>query len=143
MDKPQPVQTDFGMDKLYVWVKALETKVNALLRETDMIKNNFTEKAKNMNKEVRMLNDNMVEIKRQQLQINQKIDLIVKELKQTAGGEELQTLKKYVDLWNPLHFVTQRDVERVVEAKLEKYEKGNNTKTTGEVANDVALQQKT
>ena len=32
--------------------------------------------------------------------------------------EEVQTIKKYLDLWNPLHFVTQRDVERVVEQSL-------------------------
>jgi hypothetical protein len=44
--------------------------------------------------------------------------LIIKELRLTAGREELETLKKYVDLWSPMNFVTQRDVERIVEEKM-------------------------
>jgi len=27
-------------------------------------------------------------------------------------------LKKYVEYWNPINFVTQRDLERAVQAKL-------------------------
>ena len=57
------------------------------------------------------------------LACQEKIDLIIKELKLTAGKEELMTLKKYIDLWNPMNFVTQRDVERVIEEKLEALEK--------------------
>ena len=50
------------------------------------------------------------------------MDLIIKELKITAGKEELMTLKKYIDFWNPMNFVTQRDVERVVEEKMSESE---------------------
>ena len=46
------------------------------------------------------------------------MDLIIKELKKTAGIEEVMTLRKYVDFWNPINFVTQRDLERAVETKL-------------------------
>ena len=50
------------------------------------------------------------------------MDLIIKELRQTAGIEEMMTLKKYIEYWNPLNFVTQRDVERIVESKLNEKE---------------------
>ena len=46
------------------------------------------------------------------------MDLIIKELKLTAGKEEVLILKKYIDLWNPMNFATQRDVERLVEEKI-------------------------
>ena len=49
--------------------------------------------------------------------------LIIKELKQTAGAEEVMTLKKYVEFWNPLNFVTQKDLEKAVEGKLQAYAK--------------------
>ena len=32
--------------------------------------------------------------------------------------EEVETLKKYLELWSPMNFVTQRDLERLVENKL-------------------------
>jgi hypothetical protein len=46
------------------------------------------------------------------------MDLVVRELKRTAGIEEVQTLKKYVEFWNPMNFVTQRDLDKAIESKL-------------------------
>ncbi|MBI4980138.1 hypothetical protein HZC30_01105 [Candidatus Woesearchaeota archaeon] len=109
-----------GMDpaKLYVWVKALESKVNNMLREMDLLKNNLVKKNDEMKKELKAMNDELMEMKSEQQKMSQNMDLIIKELKQTAGIEEVAVLKKYMDLWNPLNFVTQRDLERAVEAKI-------------------------
>ncbi len=116
--KPVAQQSDFGEAKMYVWVKALEMKVNNLLREVNIIKNDFMKKNVSLRKEMKSLNEDMLEVKRNSESTVQKIDLIIKELKKTAGVEEVEVLKKYVDFWNPINFVTQRDVERVVETKL-------------------------
>jgi len=43
--------------------------------------------------------------------------LIIRELKRTAGKEEITVLKKYLEYWNPINFVTQRDLERTLEIK--------------------------
>ncbi len=109
-----------GMDpaKLYVWVKALESKVNNMLREMDLLKNNLIKKNDEMKKELKAMSDELMEMKSEQQKMSQNMDLIIKELKQTAGIEEVVVLKKYMELWNPLNFVTQRDLERAVEAKI-------------------------
>jgi len=114
----QPAEPAFDNAKMYVWVKALESKVNNLLRQVDVLKNDLVNKNVQLKKEVTVMNDELLEMRREQEGTVQKIDLIIKELKRTAGIEEVMTLKKYVDLWNPMNFVTQRDVERVVETKL-------------------------
>lgn len=114
---PQPATAGFDSSKLYVWVRGLETKVNSLRRELDLLKNNFTKKQDKLTKEMKTLNDDLIEMKRNQEKTLEKMDLIIKELKLTAGKDELMTLKKYLDLWNPLNFVTQRDVERIIEEK--------------------------
>ena len=64
-----------------------------------------------------------MELRHQQEKMDQKMVLIIKELKQTAGAEEVMTLKKYVEFWNPLNFVTQKDLEKAVEGKLQAYAK--------------------
>ena len=110
--------TSYDNAKLYVWVKALETKVNNLVREMDVLKNDFIKKNNSLKKDLKTLNDELVEIKRHQEQTLQKMDLIIKELKKTAGVEELAVLRKYVDFWNPMNFVTQRDLERAIDARL-------------------------
>ncbi len=116
--KPAKQQGAFDTSKLYLWVKGLEAKVNNLLREVDVIKNDFMKKVDELKKEEKTINDDVLEIKRQQEKAVQKMDLIIKELKQTAGIEEVMILKKYVEFWNPMNFVTQKDLDRAVESKF-------------------------
>ena len=115
---PLPQEPAFDSRKLYLWVKRFESKVNNLLREVDVIKNDFIKKNNDLKKEIKTMNDDLIEIKHEREKTIQKMDIIIKELKQTAGKEEVMTLQKYLDLWNPLHFATQRDVEQIIEAKL-------------------------
>ncbi len=117
--KAEPTQ-DSGFDpsRMYVWLKGLESKANNLLRQVNVIKNDASKKSMSLKQEIKTLSEEVLELKRQQGQMTQKIDLMIKELKRTAGIEEVATLRKYIDLWNPLNFVTQRDVERIVENKV-------------------------
>ncbi len=108
----------FDLSKIYVWIRGIESKVNNIRRELDVIKQDNSQKQDKINKEIKIIRDDLIELKREREKTNQKMDLIIKELKITAGKEELMTLKKYIDYWNPMNFVTQRDVERVVEEKM-------------------------
>src|SRR3989338_5607896 len=113
-----PPQAGFDLSRIYVWVKGLESKTNNLTREVDLIKHDFMRKYNDLKHEIRSVNDDLLELKHQQDMMLQKMDLIIKELKKTAGVEEVDMLKKYVDLWSPLNFVTQRDLERAIEARI-------------------------
>ncbi len=115
---PAVIQEGSQSAKLFTWVKGLEAKTNNLLRETSLLKGDSLKKTADLRKEVKALRDEFMDIKHQHESINQKMDLIIKELKKTAGQEEVMVLRKYVDLWNPLTFVTQRDLERMVDAKI-------------------------
>ena len=111
-------QGGFDQAKLYLWVKALEGKVNNLLREVDMIKNDFIRRTNDLKQDMKNTSADLLEFRHDHEKTIEKIDLIIKELKQTAGIEEVKTLKKYLELWSPMNFVTQRDLERMVEQKL-------------------------
>jgi hypothetical protein len=115
---PPPVQSGFDNAKIYLWVKGLEGKVNNLLRETDLLKNDLIRKNNLMKKDMKILTNDVLDMKHNQEKTLQKMDLIIKELKKTAGIEEVMTLRKYVDFWNPINFVTQRDLDRAIETKL-------------------------
>jgi len=113
-----PEPSGYDPAKLYVWVKSLESKVNNLTREMDLLKNNTIKKTEDMKKDLKAMSSELLEIKSEQQRNVEKMDLIIKELKQTAGIEEVLVLKKYVDLWSPLNFVTQRDLDRAVNARI-------------------------
>jgi len=108
----------FDLSKVYIWIKGIESKLNNLRREFDVLKEDSSRKYDKLGKELKIVNVDLIELKRERETISEKMDLIIKELKLTAGKEEVETLKKYVDLWSPMNFVTQRDVERVVEEKM-------------------------
>ena len=115
---PSRQSSGFGEAKLYVWVKGLESKLNSLIREVDILKNDLIKKNENLRKNIKVINDDLMEVKHEQEKTTQKMDLIIKELKQTAGIEEVTTLKKYLEFWNPLNFVTQQDLDKALEMKM-------------------------
>ena len=116
MTQPEPQSGAFDQAHMYVWVRGLESKLNNLLREVDLLKGDFMKKQQSARKELKMFGEEITELQRQQDTFSQKMDLIVKEIKQTAGKEELNVIKKYIEFWNPMNFVTQRDLERTLEA---------------------------
>ena len=115
-EKPQA----FDSQHLYVWVKSLETKVNNIVRELGVLKTDMSRKTKTSRDDVKLISADLLDLKREQEATLQKMDIIIKELKRTAGKEEVLALKKYVDLWNPMHFATERDVERMIESKIKR-----------------------
>ena len=129
VQKPVASGIDSEQAKLYVWVKALETKVNMLIKELDLLKNDLVKKNLDLRKEVKMLSADLLEVKHAQSLSVERMDLVIKELKQTAGIEDVMTLKKYIDFWNPLNFVTQRDLERAIEKKIGSLDEVDEEKT--------------
>ena len=119
----------FPQARLYTWLKALEIKVNKLNREFDLLKNESIRRTNNMKKEVKHMAVELLEIKDRQEKSEEKLNLIIKELKQTAGLEELMVIKKYMEYWNPLEFVTQKDLERMVENKIHEAKHGKHKET--------------
>lgn len=119
MAKPQPTPSTGSFDnaKLYTWVKALESKINNLNREFTLVKNDLIKRNNDLKKENKNLDKEIVDMKRQLEDSTKKTDLIIKELKQTAGSEEVQVIKKYIEFWNPMSFVTQKDLDRLFEQK--------------------------
>jgi SMC interacting uncharacterized protein involved in chromosome segregation len=120
LEKTEGEKEDFGLSKIYIWIKGIESKLNSLRREFDVLKEDFSKKYDRLGKELKMFNEDLIELKREREKINEKIDLIIKELRLSANKEEVESLKKYLDLWSPLNFVTQKDVERIVEEKMGK-----------------------
>src|SRR3989338_5178482 len=118
-----PADPNFDAAKLYVWIKGVESKVNTLIREVDSLKNDYVKKYSDLRTDLKVFNDDLLELRRAENAMQQKVDLLIKEISQTAGSEEVAVLKRYVEYWNPLNFVTQKDLERAL--RVEKNIKGD------------------
>lgn len=118
-DKANPEPNSFDNAKLYTWLKALEIKINKLEREFNLVKGNLGKKSQESSKKMKSIEQDFVDTRHDVEKANTKIDLLIKEIKQTAGKEEVEVIKKYIEFWNPLNFVTQKDLDRMFETKKE------------------------
>ncbi len=118
-EKENPAAQQQGdYQHLYSWLRSVETKVTALRREVEIIKGDHAKKIREVDDEIRVLRSDLMEFKHTAEKVQEKIDIIIKELRLTAGKEELEVIKKYLELWNPMKFVTRDDLDRAIDARL-------------------------
>jgi hypothetical protein len=108
-------------------LRILEERYLNLRKKTQVSDQNMLSVQKNVSKELRATHDEMLEFRRDFMDLKDKVKLIVRELKTSAKSDELEIIKKYVNLWEPINFVTRGEVdtivERAVKEKLEKTRK--------------------
>ncbi|MBW3018735.1 hypothetical protein KY329_00940, partial [Candidatus Woesearchaeota archaeon] len=68
--------------------------------------------------QIKSLQQDIVDIKRHIQEIEDRILTIIKELRLTARKEDIDVMRKYLDLWDPVKFVTMETVERMINDKL-------------------------
>ena len=58
------------------------------------------------------MNLEITELKRSIEEIKEKIELIIREIPNLAAKDELDVLKKYIQMWEPLNFVTRDELDK-------------------------------
>ena len=92
----------------------LEDRTTNLIRRTQITDTNLLNLRKRINDEIKTINSDIIELRRSVTELNNKVDLIIKELKTRAGKEDIEVVRKYVEMWEPLNFVTREEVEKLI-----------------------------
>jgi predicted RNase H-like nuclease (RuvC/YqgF family) len=103
-----------------------ETSTN-IRRSLQVTEQNMLSKNKTFSTDIRTMTSDISDIKTEIAEVKEKIMDLVKELKETAKRDEVKVLEKYINLWNPVNFVTQNEVEDLVKEFIKK-EKKNTSK---------------
>ncbi|MBW2977663.1 hypothetical protein KY331_02350 [Candidatus Woesearchaeota archaeon] len=99
-------------------ISLLEDRSTNLSRRTQVTDSNILNLRKRIDDEIKTINSDLVEIRRSVTEMTNKIDLIIKELKTRAGKEDVEVIRKYVDMWEPLNFVTREEVEKLIRSMV-------------------------
>ena len=99
-------------------LKILEGRYNDLNRKIQLMDKNTLNERTRFTKEMKIINSDILDLKRQINEIMSNMDMIISELKTCARKDELDALNKYIDLWEPLKFATKEEVEKIIEEKL-------------------------
>lgn len=100
-------------------LKVLEEREINLRRKTQVTDQNMLEHYKKISTELKLIASEMTEIKADVLDLKNKIRMLIKELQESAKKEDVQVIKKYLNLWQPMNFVTHDEIEKIVKEILE------------------------
>jgi|SRR3989344_6579013 len=110
-------------------LRLLESRYNAVRDRVLITNQNMISGYKKIHEELRELETDIKEIKTDMFEIKNSVKKIAEELRFFAKKEQVKVLEKYIDLWNPLKFVTEEELRRVLEERGDKH----TTKTKGSV----------
>ncbi len=100
-------------------LRTLEERFSNLERRSQVTEENMLSSDKKLRADIKMINDELSEIKSQLADILDKIKAIVRELQGFAKLEDVDVIRKYLNLIEPLDFVTQNEVKRIVQEAVD------------------------
>ena len=119
---PQPDMSAFQGDisNLSRRLRILEEGFTNLRRALHVTEQNMLDKHKLFTTEIRTIMSDIGDIKKEVSNIKERILELIREFENTAKREDVKVLDRYINLWNPVKFVTQKEVQDIVKEMLEK-----------------------
>lgn len=111
--EPEP-QPDSRLFELARRSRTLEERYSSLERRNQVMEENVLEHNRKLSSEIRLINDDIRELKKGVSELAEKMHYLAAELQEFARKEEVQVIKKYLDYWEPMRFVTHDQVEKIV-----------------------------
>ena len=97
----------------------MEERYSNIRKKTQVTDQNMLNNNKKMMTEVQTIHSEMDDIKKQITDVIDKMKIIVRELKECAKSQDVAVLQKYINLWEPLNFVTRDSVDKMVKDQVE------------------------
>ncbi len=99
-------------------LRSMESKNNLLAEHLLTVNQNSIEEYKRLGREISLLNSEIKKLKEDLYVLKQALNGFLRETDFFAKKNDIKVLEKYINLWNPLEFVTEEDVEKIIERKL-------------------------
>ncbi len=110
---PENSDTSRGVAVVERRLRTLEERHSNLERRSQVTEENMLSSDRKIKSELKLLAGEISELKSQISELSEKVRSFARELEGFARVEDVQVIKKYLDLIEPLGFVTQNEVERI------------------------------
>ena len=98
-------------------VRVSEERYSELRKKLLVVEQNMLSNHKKAMGEIKTLQSDISDLKRAIATIEDRIITIIKEIRLTARKEDIDVLKRYVELWDPTKFVTVDQIDKILEEK--------------------------
>jgi uncharacterized coiled-coil protein SlyX len=100
-------------------LRILEERYASQRKNIHVMEHNMLTEHKKLQQQMRTVQQDFDDLKKQIYEIRQQFDMIGAALRDTAKREDVVVLEKYINLWEPLQFVTRNEVERLIHFVLD------------------------
>ena len=118
-ESPEVISIASDINTLSRRLRLLEEGFTNLRRFFQVTEENIIAKNKHFSADIKTLTSDINEIRKEIQELKEKLLLVIRELQTVARKEDVKVLEKYINLWNPLQFVTHNEVEQIINEILE------------------------
>ena len=117
---PNTAQTSTAraMTDLQRRLRVLEERYNTLRRKGQLLDENYLDTEKELREDLSSIDHEITELHRMLADIDDKLDRFLEQVKKAASREDVLVIKKYLELWNPVQYLTQEEARRLLEERL-------------------------
>jgi hypothetical protein len=115
-------------------LRVLESKQSLFSERLLIVNQNMLEEYKRLMKEIKAIDLDIKELNKDINNLKNILKHLTEEASTFAKKDSLKVLEKYINLWNPLHFVTEKDVENILRRLLEENARPNQRSNADDAA---------
>jgi len=108
-------------------IRILEGRYTLFGERLLVINQNMVEEYRKLMKETKLINHDISQIRQDIFNLKDILTSITKEMALFARNDKLKVLEKYINFWNPLHFMTEEDVIQIIRREHGKERSANIT----------------
>lgn len=116
-------------------LKILEERYSNLNKKAEIIEKNMLNSSQDMKTEIKLIEEDISEIKHNMVKLTENINLAMKEFQLSAKKNDLQLIKSYLEYWQPLKLATEDFIKNTVRDILNE----TNPVDTKEIAKEIKI----
>ena len=107
------------MNSLSTRLRVSEERYSDLRRKLQLVEQNMLRNHKRAMSEAKTLLSDIIELRAAIETAENRISLAIKELQLTAKKEDVDVVRKYIEMWNPVKFITVNQAEKMIKEALQ------------------------
>jgi len=121
--KKQPVDLEmFGrvsknVNSIAANLRIIEERFSTLRNKSQTVEQGMINLEKDIRSDIKSLSEDLMDLKRELNDINDKLRIMSAEIKNLVNKNEFKVMEHYLDMWQPMNFVTRNELSKILEQK--------------------------
>ena len=115
---PALIKTNEKLSDISRSLRMLEERYDTLRKKNQMSDQNLIDDTSKIFTKIKIVFEDINSIKLDMEEMKQKLDTFGIEIKEMANSHDLKILQKYVDMWEPMKFLTEKEALRIIRDEL-------------------------